>query len=68
MKKYIVKILGLCSLKKLHCNQLVITDGHTRAYQLYLLGVDEIKVYWDEYQKLWIDRCKTVVGSHQKFE
>ena len=81
-------------IKKIN-DELIFTDGHTRAYIAYLKGLKEIKVYWDEdkideegclefvrlckadnifyikdlkgkvlsnenYQKLWIDRCKHI--------
>jgi hypothetical protein len=37
-----------CVPIKRYGDLIVLTDGHTRAVKLFLSGVKEIKVYWDE--------------------
>jgi hypothetical protein len=29
-------------------DDVILTDGHTRAYAAFLLGVSEVEAYWDE--------------------
>lgn len=76
-------------------DDIIITDGHTRAYMQWVCGINEVEVVWDDdeldmaaysmcvlwckeegvthvkhlqrrvvsaadYQKLWIDRCKSL--------
>lgn len=36
-------------------NNVFFTDGHTRAFALYKMGIDEVKVYWDEDDLGWIE-------------
>ena len=33
--------------------QIIFTDGHTRAYATYILGLKTIKVYWDDDELSW---------------
>lgn len=39
-------------IKKLG-NEVVFTDGHTRATAAYLCGITEVPVYWDEDELDW---------------
>lgn len=34
-------------IKKLN-EKIIFTDGHTRAFALYKMGIDNIRAYWDE--------------------
>jgi hypothetical protein len=33
--------------------QVVLTDGHTRAFAAFLAGLDEVLTYWDEDELDW---------------
>lgn len=33
--------------------KIIFTDGHTRAYAIYIKGIKKIKVYWDEDELSW---------------
>jgi hypothetical protein len=34
-------------------NQIVFTDGHTRAFAAFLSGLSEVRVFWDEDELDW---------------
>ena len=34
-------------------NQVIFTDGHTRAFAGYLCGLSEVRVFWDEDNLDW---------------
>lgn len=34
-------------------NQVIFTDGHTRAFAAFLCGFSEIRVFWDEDELDW---------------
>jgi hypothetical protein len=44
--------------------QIVFVDGHTRAFAVFLKGMSEVKVYWEEDELGWdayevcVDWCK----------
>ncbi|MGD0979824.1 MAG: ParB N-terminal domain-containing protein [Candidatus Bathyarchaeia archaeon] len=46
-------------IKKLD-NQIVLVDGHTRAFAAFLLGLSEIPVYWEDEELDW-DEYRTCV-------
>ncbi|KGN00965.1 hypothetical protein Z969_08915 [Clostridium novyi A str. 4570] len=33
--------------------KVIFTDGHTRAFAMYKMGIENIKVYWDEDELDW---------------
>lgn len=39
-------------IKKLN-EKIIFTDGHTRAFALYKMGIDNIRAYWDEDELDW---------------
>jgi len=34
-------------------NQIIFTDGHTRAFAAFLSGLSEVRVFWDEDELDW---------------
>ena len=34
-------------------NQVIFTDGHTRAFAAFLCGFSEVRVFWDEDELDW---------------
>lgn len=60
-----IETLRAIPVKKLGDN-IVFTDGHTRAFAAYLNGVSEVKVFWDEDDLDWeayaicVEWCKEV--------
>ena len=34
-------------------NEIIFTDGHTRAFAAYLSGLSEVRVFWDDDEMDW---------------
>jgi NAD-dependent dihydropyrimidine dehydrogenase PreA subunit len=34
-------------------DQIIFTDGHTRAFAAFLCGLSEVRVFWDEDELDW---------------
>ena len=45
-------VLQPLPIKELN-NEIILTDGHTRAYILWLNGIEEIKVIWEDEDLDW---------------
>lgn len=41
-------------------NRIIFVDGHTRAFAIYLLGVNQIKVKWHSEEENWDAYSKCV--------
>ena len=63
-----IETLRPIPVKKLR-NEIIFTDGHTRAFAAYLSGLREIRVFWDEDEMDWeayeicVEWCKEA-GIH----